>query len=167
MNYKSLIIITSIFLIQFSAFAGYIESEKYGFSFFLKETYKKQKIKTPYGFFVQLEHPESLLFIHFWARKRVRGIDKKYLKKAYESDFMKSFIQKTISENKIILSNNKILIIERRVQLLEQEYLMRQFYFSNRKKIYTLVFYYIPRLKKELKNEIKKDMDLIMESLLY
>ena len=163
-NLKSFLKFLCFFLITFSFHALYTESDKYAFSFYLPGVYKRHYHKNPYDPFYQFDHKDGYLFIHFWGRYRPRGAKLKFLKEAYEEDFMKSFIKRILKEGQKAKTDLKnVSLLRYTVELEEQEYKLDLYLAKTRRFFYVMAFYYQP----EHHDKVSRDIDLMIYSAIY
>ena len=158
---------SSLWLLAFLPLVGlsadYAYSDKYGFSFYVPATYKKVQVSNDYGPFLQYTHPEAKLFVHFWARSRPSNSDMAFLKRAYENDFMQPFITRKLAKEKLRKVENRAFLFSYSVEILERPYEAEIYYIVEKRRFYIMGFYF----PKGAKGKIKKDLELVLYSLLY
>ena len=154
-----------IVILTSSILAGYTESDKYAYDFYLPEKYIKERVDNEFGPFYQFRHPDAWLFVHFWARPRPRGADTAFLKNAYEVDFMKGFVDGEDLSSKRLdrgrLSGASAYRYE--VTLLQQYYTAEIYYAMKGRLFYTLAFYY----RKDQKELVETDISTAVYSFQY
>ena len=146
-----------------AVYSGYIESDPFAFSFYIPGKYEKKTIENNYGPFVLLSHPEGIMFVHFWARKRPQGSDISFLKEAYRLDFYNKFIAKETHPPEILKSEKNLQYSVSSVILLEQHYENRVYYTRNGNFFYVLSIF----IQEGKQGQVKEDVDMIMNSLSY
>lgn len=156
----------SILLISFSGlWAGYVESDRFAYSFYVPGDYTQKVYENDYGPLIQLSSEDGSAYIHFWARTRPGKKPTKFLLRAYEQDFLRFFIQKKLAPFGRSFASRKANTVSflGRVLILEREYNVKIFMTHSGKFSYLIAFFVLP----EKEEAFQEDFSLMMDSLQY